>query len=113
MLPVQNVLKHGEVLSPLLFNIALEYTIRKVQRNHEGLKLNGTHKPLVCADDMNLLRHNINITKENTEILIDSSKEVGLEARAEKTIYILMFRHQNAGPSHNINIANRSFENVA
>jgi hypothetical protein len=29
--PIQNGLKQGEALSPLLFNFAFEYAIRKVQ----------------------------------------------------------------------------------
>ena len=41
--PIRNGLKQGNVLSPLLFNFAVEYAIRKVQVNQESWKLNGTH----------------------------------------------------------------------
>jgi hypothetical protein len=54
----------------LLFNSALEYTIRKVQEN-EGLELG----------------ENINTIKKSRKALLEASREVGLVVNTEKTIY--------------------------
>jgi hypothetical protein len=53
--PIQNGLKQGDDLSPLLSNFALEYSIRKIQENQVELKLSGTQQLLVCADAVSLL----------------------------------------------------------
>jgi hypothetical protein len=49
------------------------------------LKLNGTHQLLVYAVDVNVLDGSIHTVRKNTEALLIASKEIGLEANAEKT----------------------------
>jgi sorting nexin-29 len=110
--PIKNGLKQGDALSPLLFNFALEFAIRRVQANQEGLKVNGTHQLLVYADDVNIVGGSIHSIKKNAKDLVIAIKEIGLEVNAEETKYMVMPRDQNAGQNHNIKIHNKSFERM-
>jgi hypothetical protein len=86
--------------------IALEYAIRMVQENQEGLILNGTH-------DVNIVVENIDTIQKSTKALLGASKEVGLEVNPEETKYMLVSQCQKAGQRQSITVANRSFEDVA
>jgi len=58
MFPIKNGLKQRYALSPLLFRSVSQYAIGGVQVNQYGLKLNGSHQLLVCAD-VNILGNSV------------------------------------------------------
>jgi hypothetical protein len=64
---IQNGLKQGDVLSPLLLKFDLEYAVRKAVENKEGLELTETHQLLVYTCYFTLLGENLNIIKRNIE----------------------------------------------
>jgi hypothetical protein len=100
--PTRNGLKEEDVLSPLLFNFAVEFAIRSVQVNQDGLKLNGIHQLLAYADNVNILGGSLRTLEENTAASVIASKEIGLN----KTKYMVMSRGQNAGRIHSVNTDN-------
>jgi len=96
----------------MLFNFALEYAIRRVQVNQDGLKLNVTHQLLAYADDVKILGGSIHNLKENAEALVAATREIGLEVSADKTKYMVMTRDQNAEQIHSVRMDNSAFERV-
>ena len=82
--PIGNGLKQKDALSPLLFNFALEYAIRRVQETNLGLDTNTTHEVLAYADGVNLICHGIG----NAEVLLNVCKDTGLALNSGKTKYM-------------------------
>ena len=67
---------------------------------------------MVYSDEVNILGGSVQTIKENAEVLIVASKEIGLEVNSDKTRYMVVSRDQNEGRSHSMKIDNRSFERV-
>jgi len=66
----------------------------------------------IYADDVNILGGSVHTIKENAEAVVLADKEIGLEVNADKTMYMVMCRDQNARHSHSIKFDNSSFERV-
>ena len=69
MFPIRNGLKQGDALSSLLLYFAIEYIIRFVHVNQDGLKLNVTHQFLVYAE-VNILGESLHTIQENIDALV-------------------------------------------
>jgi len=107
---IENGLKQGDALSPLLFNFALEYAIREVQETNLGLDINGTHQVLAYADDVNLIGDDIRTIERNEDVLLNACKDISLVVNTGKTKYREIGRHR--GTNAHIKIGSNCYEKV-
>jgi len=72
-----------------LFNCTLDYAIRSVQVNQDGLKLDGPNQLKIYAD-VNILGETVHTIKENAEVLVVANMGLGLEVNADESKYMVM-----------------------
>jgi len=82
--PIENGLKQGDAFSPLLFNSALDYAIRKIQETNLELDGNDTHLVLDYAEDVNLIGDDIRTIERNAGVFLNASKDIGLAVNIGK-----------------------------
>ena len=76
MIKIKNSKTRETLYHQCFFNFSLEFAIRRVQVNQDGLKLNGTHQLLAYADDVNILGESIHTLKKNAEALVAAAREI-------------------------------------
>ena len=80
--------RQGDVLSPVLFNIVIDWIMRKVDMNTNGgiqWKNNTRLKDIEYADDVCLGASNVDQMVELTNSLATEAKKVGLEVNINKS----------------------------
>ena len=84
--PIDNGLKQGDSLRPVLFNFNLECISKTVQETNLGLYMNGTHEVLVYAGKLNLIGNGIRtMEKKNTDMLLNACKDIVLAVVKQST----------------------------
>ena len=78
-------LRQGDSLSPTVFNIVLDWVIRRAQINSNAYLFRNNEQTLAYADDIGFISTNRRIIEENITKLVESAKTVGLELNNEKT----------------------------
>jgi len=73
----------------LLFDVDLEYAVRRVHVNQRGVRLNGTNQLFANSDDVDILGGSVHNIYKNTDALNVVNKENGLEINYDKTKYML------------------------
>ena len=82
-------------MSPVLFNLAVEYVIRKLMYAGRSLDLGCKISVVGFADDLVLLCEDAETIKLNTTMLMKAGKEVGLKINTDKTKYMVSKRNGN------------------
>ncbi|KAJ4432469.1 hypothetical protein ANN_21088 [Periplaneta americana] len=88
--------------------ILRKHIARKRQLHGDEWRLHHDNAPHIA----NQVIENTQTIRENTEILLEASRAIGLEVNPEKTKYMIMSRDQNIVRNGNIKIGVLSFEEV-
>lgn len=102
---INNGLKQGDVMSPVLFNIALESVIRKILQT-EMLNLDKGNNLLAYADDMMVIGKSRKDIQNTVKELIKVGKNISLTINSGKAGYMMV--KQRGNDHNNLHIGNNN-----
>ena len=102
--------RQGDVLSPLLFNIVIDYTMGKLQQVEGGLRWTAPNilKGLAYADDICLLGEDVDSIIALTDTLNAEAKKLGLNINTQKTKTMKLMTADGRG----VTVDGQELENV-
>lgn len=109
---VSQGLKQGDGLAPMLFNLALEYAMRRARADTRATFMEKSVQITGYADDLNILGRSIITIKEAFNNLEEAAKEVGLTVNEHKTKLVVQCKKRKSRIGQNITIGNYNFEVV-
>lgn len=109
--PIETGLRQGDALSPILFNIAMQSVIRKVQKDSIGLKIENQNMVIAAyADDIIIMGETEDQVRNSASKLIEEGKSIGLNINEDKTKYLIVSRKQHR--QNSISVGDMTFEKV-
>ncbi|CAH0560543.1 unnamed protein product [Brassicogethes aeneus] len=114
---IKSVLRQGDPLSTVLFNLVLEKIIRDSRINRNGSLFSRNHQCLAYADDVVLMARTKGELQRIAANLINMAEKMGLRVNYEKSKYMNIERGKNTQEMEalivqTINGVNISFEEV-
>jgi sorting nexin-29 len=98
-------LKQGDGLAPTLFNLCLEYVVRKTYFNNTNPNIYFQSSQIVgYADDLNIVGRSLTAVREVFDPLETAAKEVGLQINESKTKIMKQSRSPNNNPQNSIQL---------
>ena len=107
---VLNGLRQGDALSPVLFNFALEWVMRKIQEIPRIFTARGMKLILAYADDIDIISDNLGEATRTYMRLEEEAKKIGLTINEQKTKYMHMKRYSILRTPSNLSIGNASLQ---
>lgn len=111
-LDVTQGLKQGDGLATTLFNLALEYAVRKTGVDVNATLMDRSAQIIEYADDLNILGRSVPAIREIFGNLEKAAKEIGLVVNEQKTKLMVQSKKRKNQIGQNITIGDYNFEVV-